>query len=106
MVTLSYDPYLLITTKKGVFGVVGMQTDDILFLASKEFATLEDSELNKAHLTTKPRDELSTKSNLIFNRYVITMNSDSTIYLTQKDQGKKLQPVNKQAENLQQDYLE
>ncbi len=103
MVTLSYDPYLLITTKKGVFGVVGIQTDDTLFL---EFTTLEDSELNKAHLTTKPRDELSTKSNLIFNRYVITMNSDSTIHLTQKDQGKKLQPVNKQAENLQQDYLE
>ncbi len=80
--------------------------DDTLFLTSEEFTTLEDSELNKAYLTTKPRDKLSTKSNLIFNRYMITINSDSTIHLTQKDQGKKLQPVNKQAENPQQDYLE
>ena len=45
MVTSLYNPYLLITTKKEAFGVVGMQTDDILFLASKEFATLEDSKL-------------------------------------------------------------
>ena len=74
--TSSYDPCLLITTKKGVFGVVGMQTDDTLFLASEEFATLEDSELKKADLTAKPRDELSTESNLIFNGCVVTMNSD------------------------------
>jgi len=33
------------------------------------------------------------------------MESDGTIYLTQKDQGKKLQPVNEKGENLQQDYL-
>ena len=33
------------------------------------------------------------------------MESDGTIYLTQKDQGKKLQLVNKKGENLQQDYL-
>jgi hypothetical protein len=106
MVTSSYDPCLLITTKKGVFGVVGMQTDDTLFLASEEFATLEDNELQKAHLTAKPRDELSTESNLIFNGCIVTMKSDGTIHLTQKDQGKKLQPVNEKGENLQQDYLE
>jgi hypothetical protein len=43
--TSSYDPCLLITTKKEAFGVVGMQTDNTLFLASDEFAALEDSEL-------------------------------------------------------------
>jgi hypothetical protein len=32
MTTSSYDPCLLITTKKEAFGVVGMQTDDTLFL--------------------------------------------------------------------------
>ena len=42
---LLYNPYLLITTKKEAFRVVGIQTNNILFLASKEFATLEDSEL-------------------------------------------------------------
>jgi hypothetical protein len=82
MTTLSYDPCLLITTKKEAFGVVGMQTDNTLFLASDEFAALEDSELQKAQLTAKPRDKLSTASNLMFNRYVVTMEPDSTIHLT------------------------
>ena len=90
IVTSSYDLCLLITTKKEAFGVVGMQTNDTLFLASEEFATLEDSELQKAYLTAKPRDKLSTESNLIFNGYVVIMESNGTIYLTQKDQGKKL----------------
>ena len=73
---------MLITTKKGVFRVVSMQIDNTLFLASKEFATLEDNELQEAHLTAKLRDELSTKSNLIFNRCVVMIKLDSTIYLT------------------------
>ena len=45
MMTLLYNPCLLITTKKEAFGVVGIQIDNTLFLASKEFATLENSEL-------------------------------------------------------------
>ena len=45
MVTLLYNPYLLITTKKEVFGVIGMQIDNTLFLAFKEFVTLKDSKL-------------------------------------------------------------
>ena len=45
MVTLLYNPYLLITTKKETFGVVSMQIDDTLFLVFKEFAILKDSEL-------------------------------------------------------------
>ena len=80
--TLLYNPYLLITTKKETFGVVSMYTDNTLFLASKEFATLEDSELQKAHLTTKPRDKPSTELNLIFNGCVLIMESNGTLYLT------------------------
>ena len=45
MVTSLYNPYLLITTKKEVFGVISMQTDNTLFLVFKEFATLKDSKL-------------------------------------------------------------
>ena len=40
MVTLLYNLYLLITTKKEVFKVVGMQTDNTLFLIFKEFVTV------------------------------------------------------------------
>jgi hypothetical protein len=105
MTTLLYDPCLLITTKKEAFGVVGIQTDDTLFLASDEFAALEDSELQKAQLTAKPRDKLSVKSSLMFNRCAVTIEPNSTIHLTQKDQGKKIQPVNKKGDDPQQEYL-
>jgi hypothetical protein len=73
MTTLTYDLCLLITTKKEAFGVVSMQTDDTLFLASDEFVALEDSELQKAQLTAKPRDKLSAESSLMFNRCTITI---------------------------------
>jgi hypothetical protein len=82
IVTSLYDLCLLITNKKKAFRVVGIQIDDTLFLASKEFATLEDSELQKAQLTAKPRDELTAKSSLIFNGCIITIGLDSTIDLT------------------------
>jgi hypothetical protein len=45
MVTSSYDPCLLITTEKEIFGVIGMQTDNTLFLGLEEFAILEENKL-------------------------------------------------------------
>jgi hypothetical protein len=42
----------------------------------------------------------------MFNRYVVTIEPNGTIHLTQKDQGKKIQPVNKKGDDLQQEYLE
>jgi hypothetical protein len=48
MTTLTYNPCLLIIIKKEAFGVINMQTNDTLFLASDEFAALKDSELQKA----------------------------------------------------------
>ena len=45
MVTLLYNLYLLITTKKEAFGVVNIQINNILFLVSEEFTTLKDSKL-------------------------------------------------------------
>jgi hypothetical protein len=82
MTTSSYDPCLLITTQKGTFGVVGMQTDDTLILGLEEFATLEDKELQKAQFTAKPRDKLSRTTKLIFNGCVLTQNSDDTLTLS------------------------
>jgi hypothetical protein len=41
----------------------------------------------------------------MFNRCVVTIELNSIIHLTQKDQGKKIQPVNKKRDNLQQEYL-
>ena len=72
IVTSLYNLCLLITAKKEVFRVVGMQTDDTLFLRLKEFATLKDEELEKAKLTIKLREELSLENNLIFNRCILS----------------------------------
>jgi hypothetical protein len=105
MTTSSYDPCLLIITKKEAFRVVGIQTNDTLFLASDEFTALKDSELQKAQLTAKPRDKLSVKSSLMFNRCAVTIEPNNTIHLTQKDQEKKIQPVNKKEDDPQQEYL-
>ena len=106
MVTSTYDPCLLISTNKYAFGVVGMQTDDTLFLASPEFAALEDSELQKAQLTAKPRDQLTTEVKLMFNGCILSMDSNDTLHIVQKDQGKKLKLATETGDGLQQEYLE
>jgi hypothetical protein len=45
MAISTYDLCLLITTTKDAFGIVGIQTNDILILASDEFSQKKDSEL-------------------------------------------------------------
>ena len=77
MITFTYNPCFLITTKKEVFGLIGMQTDDILILTLKEFLVLEDDELNKAKFFTKPKEALAPETLLIFNRYVLTQYKDT-----------------------------
>jgi hypothetical protein len=95
----------LITTKKEAFRVIDIQTNNTLFLASDEFAALENSKLQKAQLTAKPKDKLSAELSLMFNRCTVTIKPNSTIHLTQKDQEKNIQLVNQKKDNLQQEYL-
>ena len=45
MIISTYDPCLLITTLKEIFGVVGMQTDDTIILVNKKFLAFEEDEL-------------------------------------------------------------
>lgn len=94
MVTSTYDPCLLISTAKGAFGVVGMQTDDTLILGSDEFAALEEKELAEAKFSAKPKDTLSLENPLIFNGCVLTQKKgDVAVELRQKEQGKRLKPI-------------
>ena len=71
MIIFIYNPYFLITTKKEAFGLVGIQTNNILILASEEFSVLEDDELSKAKLFIKFKEALVLKTPLIFNRYIL-----------------------------------
>ena len=70
MTTSIYNPCFLITTKE-VFGLIGMQTNNILILALKEFSVLEDNKLSKTKLFVKPKEALALKTLLIFNRCVL-----------------------------------
>jgi len=71
-VTSIYNPYLLIiNTKERLFGVIGIQTNDILILSTKDFKKLEKEELIKAKLLIKPKEALSQEKPLIFNNYIL-----------------------------------
>ena len=59
MTQSTYDPCLLYTSTNG-FGVVGLQTDDTLFLADPEFANTEEVKLQKAKFLAKEREQLTT----------------------------------------------
>lgn len=75
----AHDDCLLYTTS-GV-GLVGLQTDDTLILADKEFAAKEEEKLIFA---AKPRQKLSANNALTFNGGVIRMIDEHTITLTQE----------------------
>jgi hypothetical protein len=105
MATSTYDPCLLITTTKGAFGIVGMQTDDTLILGSKEFDTIEEEELTRAKFSAKPKELLSPETPLIFNGCILTQ-KEGDIELRQKEQGKKLKTVNSKAKDPQHKYRE
>jgi hypothetical protein len=67
----TYDPCLLVTHTKG-FGVVGLQTDDTLFIADTEFAAAEQAELQKAKFLAKEREILAQGAPIKFNGAVVT----------------------------------
>lgn len=101
----TYDPCLMISTKKNLFAIIGMQTDDTLSLATEAFAALEDEELKKAKFPAKPHEILSSDNPIIFNGGVITL-QENNINLTQKDQGKKIEIIDPKAPDYQKTYLE
>ena len=88
----TYDPCLLYTTEG--FGLVGLQTDDTIFLADEEFATREETELQKAKLLAKPREKLAQDCPIKFNGGIIKLTSDGIITLTQERHCSKIGMVN------------
>jgi hypothetical protein len=105
MATSTYDPCLLITTTKDAFGIVGIQTNDTLILASDEFSQKEDSELTQANLRAKPKTTLTSDELIIFNKGVLSIKGD-TVVLQQKRQGDKLKQVDTRKPTYRQNYIE
>ena len=86
-----YDPCLLFSTKP--FGVVGLQTDDTLFVGDEAFVEMEQEKLAKANLMAKEREQLTPAHDLKFNGGIIK-SCDNTITLTQERQCRNLKIVN------------
>jgi len=73
----TYNPCFLITTKKGVFSLIEMQTNNTLILVLEEFLVLKDNKLSKAKFLIKPKEALAPETLLIFNRYILTQYKDT-----------------------------
>jgi len=85
-----YNPCLLYRNKP--FGIVGLQTDNTLFVGDAEFADEKQNNLKKAQFLAKNRDQLTFDKPIKFNKGLIYTDADS-ITLTQERQCKNLKPV-------------
>ncbi len=102
----TYDPCLLISTNKNRFGLIAIQTDNTLGLSNKGFALLEDEELKKAKFTAKPKETLTKAKPLQFNGCILSLANDNAIYLSQKGQGAKIQPIDVNTTDYRQSYVQ
>src|SRR6266536_2037104 len=87
----TYDPCLLYSN--GPFGVIGLQTDDTLFVADDKFAEQEQIQLQKAGFLAKERERLTSSKDLKFNGGIIRLKADRSLTLTQERQCKNLKLV-------------
>jgi hypothetical protein len=78
----TYNPCLLYTLTNSL-GIVGLQTDDTLFLADKTFADAEEAKLQDAKFMAKPCKQLTKQTPIKFNRGLITQEGN-LIKLTQE----------------------
>jgi len=82
--TSIFDLCFLITTIGTLFGIIGMQTNNIIILGDDQFLALKEDELVKANLIVKLKEKLNLTTLLLFNRCILSLNKDS-IALRQKD---------------------
>jgi hypothetical protein len=66
---LTYNLCLLYNNK--LFGIVGLQTDNTLFLVNKTFTNTEKNKLYKAKFMAKEQERLTVTVPLKFNRAII-----------------------------------
>jgi hypothetical protein len=88
----TFDPCLLYSTDP--FGLVGLQTDNTLLLASKELTDTEEDKLQKTGFLAKDQEQLTADIPLKFNRGLIQLLLDRSISLTQEKQCNNLSIIN------------
>jgi predicted nucleic acid-binding protein len=81
--TFIFNLCFLITTTGTPFGIISMQTDDIIILRDNQFSAFKEDELIKANLIAKLKKKLNLTTPLLFNGCILSLNKDS-IDLCQK----------------------
>ena len=66
----TYDPCFLYRNDD-LFGIVGLQTDDTIILAAKEFTDLEQAKIDSEKLILKAREPLTVNKLIKFNGRMI-----------------------------------
>jgi hypothetical protein len=69
---------LIIITNKN-FGIIGIQTNNIIILVDNQFLALEKNKLIKTKFFAKPKKKLTPIVLLIFNNYVLTQQGDTIV---------------------------
>ncbi|KAI0995299.1 hypothetical protein K3495_g12883 [Podosphaera aphanis] len=95
MKTSTYDPCLLYSNNsEGDFGIVGLQTDETIFLANGSFATKEEVKLKQAKFLAKEREKLDINNPIRFNGGCKHREKNTkAITLTQERHCKNLKPI-------------
>ena len=75
--TFIFNPCFLITTTGTLFGIVDMQTNNIIILKDDQFLTLKENKLVKINLIIKLKEKLNLIILLLFNRCILSLNKDS-----------------------------
>ena len=82
----------LLYTPLNSLGIVGLQTDDTLFLADQTFADAKETKLQEAKFLAKLQEQLTEQTPIKFNGGLITQEGN-LIKLTQERQAQNLRLV-------------
>ena len=83
MTIFIFNPCFFITTIGTLFGIISMQTNNIIILGDDQFLTYKKDKLVKVNLMAKPKEKLNLIILLLFNGYILSLNENS-IALYQK----------------------
>jgi hypothetical protein len=75
-----YDLYFLITTNKDIFGIVSIQTDNIIILVNKRFSAREKEKLKQAKYTIKLKEKLIAINLLLFNSCILSFQENQITF--------------------------
>ena len=88
MTPFTFDTCLLF--KNDITIIIELQTDDSLIADTIDFMKIESRELHTVGLSAKLYEKLTPNQFLEFNEFMITLNNNGNIRISQTKQGKKI----------------